>query len=153
MKYGEGHWKWQKQAKLNGKYHHAKLDINYIYCVWVNPNVKGLDKPWYLNDEKHVNYLPWIHIRVTQIILCISFIMYVASIQHLNYRGQESKTRNLQLIFLTHLWPYTKSRSSHLQWQCRPKKGYNRAKFKGSCFSGVQEKANIKVFFSNEEIC
>ena len=32
------------------------------------------------------------------------------------------------------------------------KQGYNRAKFERTCFNGVQEKANMKVF-SNEEKC
>ena len=31
--------------------------------------------------KKHVNYLPWIHTRVTKIILCIIISMYVAIIQ------------------------------------------------------------------------
>ena len=34
--------------------------------------------------------------------------MYVATLQSLSYREQESKTRNLQFIFLTHLWAWNK---------------------------------------------
>ena len=57
---------------------------------------------------KDVQNLPWTHISVTQFILCMIFLMLVATIQHLNYSWQEpkqeSKKHNLQLIFLTHLW-------------------------------------------------
>ena len=75
------------------------------FVVWVNPDVKVLDKPKNMADEKHVNHLPC---RVTQIILCIILLMYVATIQYLNYSRRESKTCNLQFIFLTHLWPWHK---------------------------------------------
>ena len=48
--------------------------------------------------------------------LCISFawqskiffFICVATIQHLNYKRQESKMHNLQFIFLTPLWPWNK---------------------------------------------
>ena len=33
LKYGEGHWKWYEQIKLNEQYHHAKFDIYYFYGV------------------------------------------------------------------------------------------------------------------------
>ena len=54
---------------------------------------------------------------VTQIILCIIFLMYVAIIQCLHCRRQEW---NLQFIFLTCLWPWNKVKVINLQWQCRP---------------------------------
>ena len=55
--------------------------------------------------------------------LALSFLMCVATKEHLNRRGQESKTCNLQFFVLTHLWPWNK--------------GYNHAKFEGSCCNGV----------------
>ena len=58
LKYGKGHWKWYQQVALNESYNHAKFDIYYIYGVWKNPNVKVLDKPPHLTDQKHDNYLP-----------------------------------------------------------------------------------------------
>ena len=81
--------------------------LPYVWCL-SKSQFRAFDKPWHLTDEKHVNYLLWIHIRITQIILCIILLMHVATIKHLNYKGQESKTSNLQLIFLTHLWPWNK---------------------------------------------
>ena len=81
-------------------------DIHYIYGVWKNPNVKVFNKPQHLTDQKHVNYLPWIYTQVAQFILCMTFLMYIATIQHLNYcrqeSKQESKKNNLQFTFLTH---------------------------------------------------
>ena len=55
-------------------------------------------------------------------------------------RRQESKTHNLKLKFLTRLSPWNKIKV------IKSKQGYNRAKFKRSCFNDVQEKANVKVF-------
>ena len=88
--------------------HHAKFDIHHIYGVLINPIVKIFDKPSHLTNEKCVNFLPWIHSSDIQIILRIIFLMHVATIQHLNYSGQESQTHNLQFIFLTHPWPWSK---------------------------------------------
>ena len=45
--------------------------------------------------------------KVSQSILCIFFLMYVATIQCLNYSEQVCKTNNL-LLFLTNLWPCNK---------------------------------------------
>ena len=112
LKYGQGQWKLYYQVKLNELYQHAKCDICHIYGVRVNPNVIVFDKPRHLTDEKHVNYLPWIHTKVTQIILCIIFFMHVATILRLNYRGQESKTCNLQFMILKRLWPWNKVKVS-----------------------------------------
>ena len=72
----------------------------------------------HFTNKKHSNYLPWIHTSTTQIILCIIFSMYVATIQCLNYRGQESKACSLHFWHISDL--ETKSSSSNLEWQCRP---------------------------------
>ena len=79
--------------------------------------------------------------------------MYVATKTHLNYRGQDSNTRNLQFTFLTHLWPWNNVKviKPGMTMQT-PGKEYNYAKFERSCINGVWEKANIKVI-STEKIC
>ena len=51
------------------------------------------------SPTKNLNYLPWIHTKVSQIISFTIFLMYVATIQYLNYRGQDKKTCTLQFIF------------------------------------------------------
>ena len=119
-----------------------------IYSVLVKSNVKVFDKPRHLINEKYVNYLAWIifHTRVTQFILCIICLMYVATIQRLNYRGQECKTCNLQFIFLTHLWPWKKAKvikPRKTRLNVYPKQGYIHAKFEWSCLNGVPKKANV----------
>ena len=55
-------------------------------------------------------------------------------------RRQESKTHNLKLKFLTRLSPWNKIKV------IKSKQGYNRAKFKRSCFNAARENANF--FFS-----
>ena len=151
MKYSQGHLKWYQQVKLNEYYHNAKFDIYHTCGVTVNPSVKVFNKPRHLTNEKHVNYLPWIYTRVTQIILCIIPFMHAATIQHLNYRGQESKTCDLQFIFLTYLWPWNRGQETKND-NVVPKQGYKPAKFEKSWLNDVWEKANVKGF-SNKEIC
>ena len=113
-----------EQVKLNVKYHHAKFDIYYIYEVWQNPDFKVFDMPRHLTNQKHVSYLLWTDNRVAQFILCMIFLMYVATIQYLNYSRQkskqESKKHNLHFTFLTYLWPWNKVMSSNLKWKHRP---------------------------------
>ena len=58
--------------------------------------------------KKHLNYLPWIHTRFTQIISCILFLTSVATIQCEIYSGQEPQKHSLQFIFRTHLWLWNK---------------------------------------------
>ena len=43
------------------------------------------------------------HTLVAQSIFYIGFLMSVATIQCLNYTGQQSKKQNLQCMFLTHV--------------------------------------------------
>ena len=52
-----------------------------------------------------LEYTPESH----EITLWIIFLMYVAIIQSLNYRGKESKTCSLQFIFLKHLRPWNRA--------------------------------------------
>ena len=57
LTYGQGNWKWYEQVKLNEQHHHAKFDIYHICGVWVNPNVKILNKPRHLTNEKQLSPL------------------------------------------------------------------------------------------------
>ena len=106
LTYGQDCQEWSEQVKLHEQYHYAKFDIHHIYGVWENPNVEVFIRPRHLVDPKHVNYFAW-----TQ----LSQKIYCASCFECIYSGHESKTCNLQFIFLTHLWPETKSRSSILE--------------------------------------
>ena len=40
-----------------------------------------------LANQKHVNYLPLTHTRVSHNLLCTIFLMSVATTQHLNYKN------------------------------------------------------------------
>ena len=58
--------------------------------------------------------------HITQSILCLIFLMYVRTIQHLNYSGQESKKAVCHLR-MWHTCDFeTRSRSSNLVWIGRP---------------------------------
>ena len=86
---------------------------------------------------------------VTEIIVCIIFLMYIATIQHSNYKRQESKTCNLQFIFLTNLWPWNSQGHQTYNDNVDPKskEGYNHNKFEWPWFDGMREKANFLFFF------
>ena len=87
--------------------------------------------------------------------------MYVSIIQCLNFSGQESKTcysgqepktRNLQLMILTHVTlkqghvKKTQKTPRKVKNPGDPKEYYNHAKYKRSCFNGVQEKPTFQFF-------
>ena len=104
LKYDWGHWKWNEQVKLNEQYRHAKFDIDHIYGIWENPNVRVFDKPRHFSNQKHINYLTWTHSRVAHIILCVDVSMYVTNKQHSNYNEQQSEKKvYLKFMFLTQL--------------------------------------------------
>ena len=95
-----------EEVKFNVQYHQAKCDINITFMVSEKiPKFEFSPSSDILTDQKHVISLA--HIPVTQFILCMIFLMYKATIQHLNYSRQESKQeskmRNLHFIFLTYL--------------------------------------------------
>ena len=72
--------------------------------------------------------------------------MHMATVHRSSYSGQESQTRNLQLIFLT-LVTVKQSQGYHTYNEdVDSKHGCNHAKFERSCFNGVREKANVSVF-------
>ena len=114
--------------------------------------MKVFDKPRHLTDEKYVHYFPWIHTRVTQIILCTIFIMYVATIQYLNHWRQESKTLNLQFIFLTYLWPWNKVIASNLKlWTLTAEMQRRIRAMKMRCYRKLP-RISYKDHVSNEEV-
>ena len=45
LKYGQGHWKWHEQVKLNEWCHHTKFHIYCIYSVRENRNVNVFATP------------------------------------------------------------------------------------------------------------
>ena len=121
---------------------------HHIYAVWVNPNVKVFDKPRHLiNNNKKVSYLPSIHTKVTQIILCTILSTYVATIQSLIYRQQEPKTHIA--IYISDTPVTLKQGQGHqtLNDNADPKQYYKHATFERSCFNSGREKANINFFF------
>ena len=128
LKYARGHWQW----------HDAKFDIYPFSCVWVNPKVNVFNKPWHLTNKKHVNYLPWIHTRVTQFTLCKIFLMYVATTQL-----HRIIIQNTQFPFYISDASVTLkvSQSSSLNDNVTHKQGDNHAQFEKSCINGVQEKS------------
>ena len=88
--------------------------------------------------------------HITQLTLFIIFLMYVATIQCFNYRGQFAVyISNTPVTLKQSQGPQTKNDNID------PKQGYTHAKFERSCFNGVQEKSNVKgfFFFPNEEVC
>ena len=139
-------WKMLWTSKAQWVVPPSKVWHYHIYGVWVFPNVKVFNKPRLLTDKNHVNYLPWIHTSVTQNTWCIIFLLFVATIYHLNYGGRECTTRDLQCTFLTHLWPWNKVSHQTYNENANPKQGCNHTKFETSCFNGVQEIANVTFF-------
>ena len=75
---------------------------------------------------------------VRQRMLCMTFWVYVRTIQRLNYSGQEHTRHTCDLE--------TRSRSSNLVQLLDTKQGYNNAKFEKPCLNSVRDKANEKCF-------
>ena len=88
-------------------------------------------------------YKPVIHI-----ILCIFFLMYVATIQHL--KVQRTRIKNTQFaVYISDTSVTLKQSEGHQTYNCNVdlKLGYNNAKFERSRFNGAREKANVIFFF------
>ena len=45
LMYDQDHQKRYEQVKLNEYYHHAKLHIYHIYCIWENRSIKASAMP------------------------------------------------------------------------------------------------------------
>ena len=84
--------------------------------------------------EKCVSYFLK-YTPVTQSILCLIFLMYVRTTQHINYGRQESEKQFSGLKF-QHTWYELVD----------PKQSYNNAKFEKPRSNSVHKKANDKVF-------
>ena len=101
----------------------------------------------HLTDQKHENDFSWTRTKVSQFILCMIFLMSVATIQHLNYSRQESKQgskkTNFRLNFRDICDLQIKSRSSNLQRKCRPRVQSS----KDLAITVSEKKAMIKCFF------
>ena len=74
---------------------------------------------------------------VRQRMLCMTFWVYVRTIQRLNYSGQEHTRHTCDLE--------TRSRSSNLVQLLDTKQGYNNAKFEKRRLNSVRVRANEKV--------
>ena len=119
----------------------------HTHGVWLNPDVEVFEKLRHLTNKKHVYCLPWLYISHITHIVCIIFLMYVATIQCLNNRRQETKPSNLQHIVLTHLWPWNSQSHQTYNDNVDCKQSYNQAKFERSYFNGVWEKTMFSDTF------
>ena len=74
---------------------------------------------------------------VAQSILCLIFLMYVATVHHLNYSGQESKKQ--LAVYDSDTSVTLKYSQGHQTWYelLDPKQGYNHAKFERSSYNSV----------------
>ena len=110
--------------------------------------------PRHLTNLKHINYSPWIHIRVTQITFIVHDLFNVCC-NHTTINVQRTRIKNTQ--FATYIFDTSvtlKQSQSHQKFpeNVDPRQVYNHSKFERSPFNGVKKKATLKVF-SNEEIC
>ena len=121
----------------------TRRQIEVRFQPWFNPLwLTGLRAPTNLQDR------PWILTRVTQVILGMTFLVFAATVQYLNYRVQAVCS-----LHIRHPWPWNKVKVVKPRTtNADSKQGYNHAKFERSRFDGVREKANV-IFFSNEETC
>ena len=79
------------------------------------------------------------------------FLMYVKNMKNFTLQ----RVQNMQFAVSISNTPVTLKQSQDHQMysdNVHPKQNYNHAKFERSCFNGVQEKANVKVFFKQESM-
>ena len=91
LNYGQGHWKRYNEQVREWVVPSCKV---WHFCkLWFLNKIPMLksDKPRHLTDQKLINYLPWPHTRAAQFMLCIIFLVYVATIKRLNCSRWESK--------------------------------------------------------------
>ena len=116
-------------------------EINTITAREANAQMTHIQVP--KKKKKKVLVMPLRYTPITQSILCLIFMMSVATIPP--YSGQESKN-NLLFMILTYLWPW--KGQGHKIWYelLDPKQGYNHAKFEWPTSTSVCQKANLKSF-------
>ena len=115
-----------------------------------SPDTWPIKNMWIVSPE---------HTPVAQFILCMIFLIHVATVQHLNYdtsnsreeSKQEVKKHNLHFVFLTPV--ALKQSQDHQTYNenLDPEQGYNHAKFERSRFSSVWDKGDLQIF-SNKDI-
>ena len=108
MKYGKGQRKGYEKAHLKEQHHHVKFGIYHISGVWKNPSAKIFHTS--RDTWRTKNILPPMNMQQSHTNIVTVFLMFIATIQRLSYKGQESKTLNLQFMFLTTLSPWNKVR-------------------------------------------
>ena len=107
--------------------------------------------PRHSTDPKHVDYLLWIHTRVTRIILCTIFLMHVSTEQRLNQSGQGSKKYNLPFMRLTRLWRWNEVKVIKTKMTIKIlSKVILKQNLKNLALTVSEERP---TFFPNEEIC
>ena len=82
LKYNQGHWKWCEWVKLDEFYHHAKIDINHIYSVQKNCNIKVFATYGQLDGQPNTDH-------------SIAYIFYVS--QQL-FHNKADNFRNLSTV-------------------------------------------------------
>ena len=98
------------------------------------------------NTKKNMVVKPLKHTPVPESILFLIFLMYVKTIQHLNYSGQESKKQFA--VYESQIPVTLKEGQGHQTWYelVDPKQDDNNVKFQKPCLNSVCEKASDKVF-------
>ena len=130
----------------------SKFYIYHIYGVRENFSTTVFDTPSHFTDEKYVDYLPWIHTRFTQSILCMMF--FTVCNKHSTFKLQRTRIQMTQFaIYISDITLAFFQGQSHrtYHYNVDPKQGYNHAKFERSYITGVREKANLKKYY--EKIC
>ena len=142
LKYGQSHWKWYEQVKLNKSvkkyFQHGKFDIYHIYDL-----CKVSDMTRHLTDGKHVHYLPWIHTSQTKHI--VHNLFNVCS-NHTSFKLQRPRIKFMQFAIQNSDIPVSlKQNQGHktCNENVHPKQRYNQAKFERFCFNCVRKKANV----------
>ena len=112
--------------------------LHISHCgVLVNLNVNVFHKPRCLTDKKNnnINYLPWIHTRITQIILCIIFFNVCSNDTMFELR--RTRIQATQFAVCISVTAVTLKQSQGHQTYCDrvdPKQSYNHTKLKDLAF-------------------
>ena len=86
-----------------------------------------------------MHYLPQIHIKVPQIILCIISLMYVGTIHCISYTGQESKTTEAAVLGFLHTCDLETGQGHQPRYELAdPKQVYSQARFERPCPNSVR---------------
>ena len=92
---------------------HAKFAFYHVDGDGENPNVKLFDNSKHLIDQNHVNYVPEIHTRVKQIILCVTFLIICGN--HSTLQLQRTRIQDMQFAVYISDTPVTLKQSQDHQ--------------------------------------